>query len=138
MAITNRKPSPLLRLEALEDRFLPSATSILPPSLNYHNNQIVGDDLRDKTFEKSNFNKVGSQAFANSYDLQDRIHLADAAFDSSQADLTQMMTYKPIMAVITYDPLSMEFHETIWFSMAPIKPMDSMIKPKVASPTSLL
>jgi hypothetical protein len=49
-----------------------------------------------------------------------------------------MMTYKPIMAVITYDPFSMEFHETIWFTMSTIKSMESMVKPRVASPNSLL
>ena len=136
MAITNKKPSHLPRLEALEDRFLPSVSSVSPPSFNYHNNQMLGDDLQSRSMEKVSADKSINGVMASSSGLSGQSHLADAAFDSSQGDLTQMMTYRPILAVITYDPFSMQFHETVWFTISPIKTMANMFKPRVAAPDS--
>lgn len=136
MAIKNRKPSHLPRLEALEDRFLPSVSSVLPPGLANHSNQKFGNDLPGRSMEKGKADKISNEAMTVSSDLPGQSHLADVAFDSSQGDLTQMVTYRPILAVITYDPMLMQFQETIWFTITPIKAMAGVVKPKVAGPNS--
>src|SRR5438445_11314735 len=120
MAITNRKLATLPRLEALEDRFLPSVSSVLPfnhLSQPGHNGVV----MQDQSIVKNSSDKISSDGFAGSTGQMDQSHIADSAFDPSHGDLAQTMTYRPIMAVITYDPMSMQFHETIWYVMIPIK-----------------
>lgn len=132
MAIKIRARSHFPCFEALEDRFLPSATSVLPLShdaglanvraMDSHSNEVVKDgDYDDKVISTP-------ATSAGSHIEQGKI--TDAVFDSGNAGLSQMLTYKPMFAVITYQPGTMQFHETIFYAYVPFKPVVSSVKAK--------
>jgi hypothetical protein len=130
MVIKNRKQSHLPRLEALEDRFLPSVTSVLPLTndvgqscstvTNAHSNEVANDQDRD--------DKVISTPVTSAVSHAEQGKVADAAFGTE--GLSEMLAYKPMFAVITYQPSTMQYHETIYFTLVPYKPVVSSAKAK--------
>lgn len=128
MAIMNRKHSQLPHIEALEDRFLPSATTVLPFSNDVGKAFSTETGSPSKDLDQDNKSAGVSVTSPMSHEEQSRV--TDAAFDPSRSGLSEMLAYKPMFAVITYQPGTMQYHETIWFTYVSYKPVVNTVKPK--------
>ncbi|HQR08481.1 MAG TPA: hypothetical protein PLN21_16780 [Gemmatales bacterium] len=133
MVIKNRKHSHFPCLEALEDRFLPSATSVLPLSNDVGQACVTVTDARSNEDAKvlDHDDKVISMPATNAVSHAEQGKVADAAFGTE--GLSQVLAYKPMFAVIIYQPSAMQFHETIYFTLVPYKPAVSSAKAKAAN-----
>ncbi|MFT3883704.1 MAG: hypothetical protein QM703_29255 [Gemmatales bacterium] len=132
MAIKIRARSHFPCFEALEDRFLPSATSVLPLSHDAGLASVrVSDSLSNEVVKDGDHDDKAISTPATSAGSHiEQGKVTDAVFDSGNAGLSQMLAYKPMFAVITFQPGTMQFHETIYYSFVPYKPVVSNVKAK--------
>lgn len=137
MILMNRRYSQLPYIETLEDRFLPSATTSLPVVSTVVQSCMTDVESHAADTDKEVKSGTSSALLSNPETSTEQIRIADTVFGSSHADLSQAMVFKPMIALISYQPATVQYHETIFFTylpLVPLKPMANLVKAKGATP----